>query len=219
MALPGSQGRFRAGVVLDNLIHSGEMSAVIGVFVDPGAPDNCTVEYDPCDDVYARFLLSEILPNVTRRYRISEDPDQRAVAGGSAGGYCAFAAAWHRPDTFRRVLSFTGGGLDPALIASTERNATRVHASAQRDINWNAPADNMLADDPRIAAAPSRRRATTSVSCSVTATTAPSRETTALRSCPTPFVGCDGTMNDLPKSLEANNGIEPPAAAARSRSR
>src|SRR5215212_734372 len=54
-------GAFRAGVVLDNLIHHGEMPATVAVFVDPGEPGNRSAEYDPFDDIYATFLLKEVL--------------------------------------------------------------------------------------------------------------------------------------------------------------
>ena len=40
------EGEMRVPVVFDNLIHRGEMPVTIGVFVDPGEPDNRNVEYD-----------------------------------------------------------------------------------------------------------------------------------------------------------------------------
>jgi enterochelin esterase-like enzyme len=151
-------GAFRAGVVMDNLIDRGEMPAALGVFVNPGEPDNRSAEYDPFDDTYATFLLTELLPKVEESYGISDDPDQRAVCGGSAGGYCAFSVAWNRTDRFRRVLSLTGGGPDPALIAATPRKPLRVFMqAASRDTNWNQPKENMLADDLRVAAALAER--------------------------------------------------------------
>lgn len=147
-------GAYRVGVVMDNLIHRGEMPATIGVFVDPGEPDRRNAEYDPFDDVYATFLLTEILPPVLDSLSITGDPDDWAIGGGSAGGYCAFSAAWHRPDRFRRVLSLVGGGPDPALIAQTPAKPLRVFMqAASRDTNWNAPKDNMFAEDLRVAAA------------------------------------------------------------------
>jgi enterochelin esterase-like enzyme len=147
-------GAYRVGVVMDNLIHRGEMPATVGVFVDPGEPDNRNAEYDPFDDVYATFLLTEILPPVLDSLDITEDPEDWAIGGGSAGGYCAFSAAWHRADRFRRVLSLVGGGPDPALIAQAPTKPLRVFMqSASRDTNWNAPKDNMLAEDLRVAAA------------------------------------------------------------------
>ena len=91
------EGDVRAGVVLDNLIHRGEVPVTIGVFVDPGQPGNRNAEYDAFDDAYAAFLLNEILPAVQDGYRIADDPDRWAVAGGSSGGSCAFTAAWMRP--------------------------------------------------------------------------------------------------------------------------
>jgi hypothetical protein len=47
------------------------------------------------------FLLTELIPRVTERYVIAEDPDQWGICGGSSGDNCAFTAAWLRPDTFR----------------------------------------------------------------------------------------------------------------------
>jgi enterochelin esterase family protein len=147
-------GAYRVGVVMDNLIHRGEMPATVGVFVDPGEPDRRNAEYDPFDDVYATFLLTEILPPVLDGLNITDDPEDWAIAGGSAGGYCAFSAAWHRPDRFRRVLSLVGGGPDTALIAQTAAKPLRVFMqAASRDTNWNAPTANMFAEDLRIAAA------------------------------------------------------------------
>lgn len=38
--------------------YRGEMPVTIGVFVDPGEPDNRNAEYDAFDDAYATFLLA-----------------------------------------------------------------------------------------------------------------------------------------------------------------
>jgi enterochelin esterase-like enzyme len=100
------EGEIRASIVFDNLIHRGEMPVTIGVFVDPGEPENRNVEYDAFSDAYATFLLTEILPTVRDRYLIADEPDRWAIGGGSSGGSCAFTVAWTRPDRFRRVLSF-----------------------------------------------------------------------------------------------------------------
>jgi len=102
------EGEIRAAVVFDNLIHRVEMPVTIGVFVDPGEPENRNAEYDTFSDVYATFLLTEILPNVQDRYLVTDDPDRWAIGGGSSGGSCAFTVGWTRPDRFRRVLCFSG---------------------------------------------------------------------------------------------------------------
>jgi enterochelin esterase family protein len=131
------EGDIRASIVFDNLIHRGEMPVTIAVFVDPGEPENRNVEYDALNDVYATFLLPEILPNVRDRYAITDDPDQWAIGGGSAGGTCAFTVAWMRSDRFRRVLCYLGsfpqipGGntVPRADPRHTEKTASGVPAS------------------------------------------------------------------------------------------
>ncbi len=134
---------FRVPIVFDNLIHQGDMPVTIGVFINPGvvppakpgqAPrKNRSFEYDTLSDQYARFLLEEILPAVGEKYKLTQDPRGRAIAGISSGGICAFTVAWQRPDAFGKVLShvgsFTnirGGNIYPALIRKTERKPIRV---------------------------------------------------------------------------------------------
>ena len=111
-------GNWRVPVVFDNLIHKGDMPVTIGVFVNPGvvppARDgalprfNRSVEYDDVSDRYARFLIDEILPEVGKTYNLTTDPNLRAIGGASSGAIAAFAAAWNRPDAFRRVFSTIG---------------------------------------------------------------------------------------------------------------
>jgi enterochelin esterase-like enzyme len=158
------EGELRASIVFDNLIHRGEMPATIGVFVDPGEPENRNVEYDAFSDAYATFLLTEILPNLQDRYAITDDPDRWAIGGGSSGGSCAFTVAWMRPDRFRRVLcslgSFAqiqGGNRYPDLIQETPKKPLRtfLHA-ATGDLNWG-PERNWFSANMRVAAALSER--------------------------------------------------------------
>src|SRR5882724_6202623 len=115
----------------------------IGVFINPGvlpaaSPSqqnryNRSYEYDALGDRYARFLIEEILPEVGKRFNLSKDPNDYALAGSSSGGIAAFNAAWNRPDVFRRVLSFIGsyanlkgGDTLAALIRKTEPKPLRV---------------------------------------------------------------------------------------------
>jgi len=135
---------FRVPIVFDNLIHKGQMPVTIGVFINPGrlidppsnapgAASNRNFEYDSLSDLYARFLMEEILPEVGKQYKLTDDPECRAICGMSSGGICAFTVAWQRPDAFRKVLShvgsFTnirGGHAYPSLIRSTENKPIRV---------------------------------------------------------------------------------------------
>jgi enterochelin esterase-like enzyme len=158
-------GEMRVPIVFDNLIHRGEIPVIIGVFVDPGEPNNRSVEYDTLSDAYATFLLTEILPDVRDRYVITEDPDEWAIGGGSSGGSCAFTVAWMRPDRFRRILSFLGsfaqirgGNRYPELIRDTPKKPLRVFLqAATHDLNWDAPERNWFSANLRVAAALAER--------------------------------------------------------------
>jgi enterochelin esterase-like enzyme len=147
-----TNGSFRAPVVFDNLIHKGEMPVTIGIFINPGerprtsgepvrvgkdggpvAVSTRSFEYDSLGDLYACFLIEEMLPLVSKDYNLTKDPNGRAISGASSGGICSFTVAWERPDEFRKVLStigsFTnirGGHVYPSLIRKTERKPIRV---------------------------------------------------------------------------------------------
>ena len=77
---------------------------------------NRSFEYDAVSDDYARFLVDEMLPHVAKTHglTLSTDPNDRAIAGNSSGAIAAFAAAWQRPDAFRRVFSAIGTYVGPA---------------------------------------------------------------------------------------------------------
>ena len=144
------KGQIRVPVVFDNLIASDEIPLTIGIFVNPGwfaekikAPQkwrapkgvgsNRSLEDDTLDGKYAEFIEKEILTEVGKKYRLTDDPEMRAICGMSSGGICAFTAAWERPDLFRKVIShigsFTnirGGYVYPALVRKTEKKPLRV---------------------------------------------------------------------------------------------
>ncbi len=140
-------GQFRATIVMDNLIARGEMPVTVGIFIDPGhttpelpetpgwrpTPANRSFEYDTLSDQYARFVIDELLPEVGKTVKLTDDPQRRAIGGISSGGICAWTVAWERPDMFRRVLSHVGsftnirGGHDcEARIRKTPRKPIKV---------------------------------------------------------------------------------------------
>jgi len=137
------QGEFRVTTVFDNLIASGEMPPVIGIFIDPGnkgeyskdSPwknNNRSFEYDTLSADYSKFLTDEILPLVSKDYNLTKNPEMRAICGTSSGGICAWTVAWERPDEFRKVVSsigsFTnirGGDVYPGKIRKTESKPIR----------------------------------------------------------------------------------------------
>ena len=116
------QGPLNIPVVLDNLIARGDIPATLGVFITPGNtgtehyPDNLGTgnpnhrapEYDALSDAYTRMLIDEILPEVAKTYKFTDDPKRRAIGGTSSGAICAWTVAWHRPDAFGNVISMIG---------------------------------------------------------------------------------------------------------------
>jgi sugar lactone lactonase YvrE/enterochelin esterase-like enzyme len=142
--------QYKAPEVFDALIHRQEMPITIGVFVTPGkvkAPHtealdrfNRSYEYDGLGDAYARFLLEELLPEVEKKQtadgralKLSQQGNDRCIAGSSSGAICAFTAAWERPEGFRRVFStigtyvgLRGGNVYPTLIRKVEPKPLRI---------------------------------------------------------------------------------------------
>src|SRR5688500_17800288 len=143
--------QWNAPTVFDNLIHKKEMPVTIGVFVMHGrvkAADsekaldrfNRSYEYDGLGGDYARFLLTELLPEVEtkktsdgRAIRLSRDAKDRAIGGSSSGAIAAFTAAWENPEAFSRVFSaigtyvgLRGGDRYPTLVRKYEPKPLRV---------------------------------------------------------------------------------------------
>lgn len=142
--MKGDKGRWRVPTVFDNLIAKGDMPPTIAIFVNPGHEkdkprrngqhSNRSLEYDSLGDRYVRFLTEEIIPEVRKKYKISDDPEMHAIGGSSSGAICAFTAAWERTDFFRKVYSsvgsFTnlrGGNVYPSLVRKTEPKPIRVY--------------------------------------------------------------------------------------------
>ncbi|PUA79362.1 enterochelin esterase [Nocardioides currus] len=154
----------RAATVLDNLVDDGAVPVTISVFVEPGtapAGSSRNAEYDAFDDRYARLLADEIIPEVRKRWAVTDDHDQWGIGGFSSGGSCAFTAAWLRPDLFGRVLGFSSsfpqvasGTSVPELVAGESRPPLRVFLQVgRRDLGWDEPRDNWFAENLRVAAA------------------------------------------------------------------
>jgi len=141
-----SKGVLRLPVVMDNLIAKKEMPVTIGIFITPGAKgvedydylksrdaNNRSFEYDSLGDRYARFLMDEMLPVISKQYNLTKDPEGRAIGGTSSGAICAFNVAWERPDQFRKVIScigsytdIKGGHVFPKLVRENQKKPIRI---------------------------------------------------------------------------------------------
>ncbi|MFL2528110.1 MAG: alpha/beta hydrolase [Candidatus Azotimanducaceae bacterium] len=140
------KGPVRVPTVFDNLIHRGEIPVTIGIFINPGTKkypyDQRDVQYVTMDDTYARFLLEEIIPQVSKDYNLVDNASGRAIAGMSDGGLVSFTVAWERPDSFSKVISHIGsytrlrGGSEyPYLIRQTRGNQKPIRIFLQDGSN------------------------------------------------------------------------------------
>lgn len=139
-------GVLRVQQVLENLIAAKKIPVTIGIFITPGQrgsdfpdnigtgnPNNRDREYDVLNDTYARFVIDEMLPEVGKKYKLTDDPAGRAIGGSSSGAICAFTVAWQRPDAFRNVVSMIGsytnihgGHVYPDLVLEKDKKPIRI---------------------------------------------------------------------------------------------
>jgi predicted alpha/beta superfamily hydrolase len=88
-----------------------------GACADGASEDQRTIEYLPCSDKkyepailnprgkdYPRFLLHEVVPEVSKRYRLRPGTDSCGIGGASYGGLAALYTVLHNPDVFGRLL-------------------------------------------------------------------------------------------------------------------
>ena len=85
-------------VILDNLIDSGMIDPIIGVFVNPTARNN---EYALTKkEGYTKFFCDELVPWVEDRWASERDSSKRATIGASFGGNISMFICMTRPDVF-----------------------------------------------------------------------------------------------------------------------
>ena len=103
---------------LDNLIEEKRVPPMVAIFINSGGGDSLGsqrgLEYDAVDGTYSKFVETEVLPEISRRYRVkfTADPEGRATMGFSSGGAAAFTMAWFHPERYRRVLTYSGTYVD-----------------------------------------------------------------------------------------------------------
>lgn len=156
-AFMNPEGDIRAQNVIDNLTYRAEIPVMITVFINPGrTPEqpepnpkewgdrttNRPTEYNTLNDKYARVIVDELLPTLTKEYNISKDPEHRGIGGASSGAIAAFTVAWERPNEFRKVISFIGsftnirGGHQYAdIVRKSEKKPIRIFMQDGRNDN------------------------------------------------------------------------------------
>jgi enterochelin esterase-like enzyme len=143
-AYVNDSGDFRMPVVYDNLIYQKKLPVTICLFVNPGhntkdypesrfRVSNRADEYDVLDDRYTVMLMDEIIPELKKKYNISNDPKMHGIGGLSSGAICAFTAAWEHPEYFHKVLSqigsytnIRGGNNYPFIIRKHKKKDIKI---------------------------------------------------------------------------------------------
>ena len=151
---------FNAPTVFDNLIAQHAMPVTIAIGVSAGTIDSInppedprfdrSFEFDSMTDRLARFLLEEVIPEVEKHttpdglaIKLSSNPDDRAIAGGSTGGIGSFTVAWQHPEAFHHVFTAIGtfvgmrGGQDYyVLVRKTEPKPIRIFMQDGVNDEW-----------------------------------------------------------------------------------
>jgi enterochelin esterase-like enzyme len=139
-------GNSRLLIQIDNLVHQKRIPAAIHVMIAPGLVGTQrmrSILYDTYTDKYSRYVLDEILAEVSKKWKLRTDAYSRAIAGESSGAICAFNAAWWKPEEFSRVYSrigsytsiqwkpgvLDGGNIFPFAIRKQPKRNIRVFLS------------------------------------------------------------------------------------------
>jgi enterochelin esterase family protein len=124
-----------ANVILDNLIAEGKARPMIvvapfGHTVEPGTHGWPFVQEQ---GDFAQDFLEVLMPYLEKRYRMSDKPRDRALAGFSMGGYHTLKIGLNNLDKFGNLGPFSWGGDEkffaenaPHVLAEPEKVADRI---------------------------------------------------------------------------------------------
>ena len=136
----------RAHVILDNLIAQGKTKPMLVVMpLGYGAPEIVTRTTsgmrDPAlrqrnMDRFREALISEVIPQVEKAYRVSTDRGSRAIAGLSMGGAESLYTGLTTLERFAWVGAFSSGGMGEDYAASFPKLDAK--ANTQLRLLWIA---------------------------------------------------------------------------------
>ncbi|MEO8902751.1 MAG: alpha/beta hydrolase-fold protein [Polyangiaceae bacterium] len=120
---PGALGNVK--LALDNLTPATDpkhrLPTFIAIAVANGGGDSLGsergLEYDTMSDRFARFVDTEVLPAVLAdpkikaaypHFALTKDPEGRGALGCSSGAAAALTMGWFSPDSFRKLVTYSG---------------------------------------------------------------------------------------------------------------
>jgi enterochelin esterase-like enzyme len=136
----------RAHVILDNLIEQSKAKPMLIVMtLGYGAPEIVSGGWKGINDrdlrqrnyeKYRDALLTEVIPQVEKAYRVAKDRNSRAIAGLSMGGAESLFVGLNALDRFAWIGAFSSGGLNEDFNASYP--ALDSKANSQLRLLWVA---------------------------------------------------------------------------------
>lgn len=129
----GPFGSWHATRSVEEVARRAEAREMIVVGVD-NTPNRLKDYISPDDggraDLYARFLIEELMPIIHQKYRVMKGPENTGTLGSSAGGVAALYLAWEHPDVWGRVGAMSGSWWlrnFPARLAHDTRRELRIY--------------------------------------------------------------------------------------------
>jgi enterochelin esterase family protein len=168
---PGWSMTGRAHVIMDNLI--AEKKAVPMVVVMPlargggslglgpagmspgisaagnlapgGGRGNAPPEGPAPLGAFAQDFIGDLLPTIEKTFRVSTRPEDRAIAGLSAGGAATINTSFSRPDLFRYIIILSAGGGQNLDRSYPKFFGNDAAAARQMKLIWVAVGDQDFA--------------------------------------------------------------------------
>jgi enterochelin esterase family protein len=94
---------------------------------------------------FAQDFIGDLLPLVEKTFRASTRPEDRAIAGLSAGGAATINTAFSRPDLFRYVVIMSAGGGQNLEASYPKFFANNAAAAKQMKLMWLGVGDGDFA--------------------------------------------------------------------------
>ncbi len=129
----GPFGSWHATRAVEETARRAEARELIVVGVD-NTPNRLRDYISPDDggraDLYASFLIQELMPLINEKYRTLPGPANTGTLGSSAGGVAALYLAWEHPEVFGKVGAMSGSWWlrnFPARVAQDKRRDLRIY--------------------------------------------------------------------------------------------
>lgn len=116
--------RVEVPVVLDNLIAEKKIEPVIAVMFDNPTGESRYKEY-PLNFEFKEAIVSEFIPLIRKKYKVSTDPQKTIIGGMSYGGLAAAFFAYYHSDIFGNVLSQSGSFWRDLELTDLHKNEVR----------------------------------------------------------------------------------------------